>query len=922
MKKTILTLMFIILLCSSAYALVNDSLVYYSFDQTNVSGTTMYNLANPGTLDGTCTGFASGCQTNIGKIINGSDFSGNSDYISYGVINPADTDFSFSIWFRSNTNYGAGDYGSIVTNRVGTSEYFILRQEPDERLLFTADDGSNPNALFYPSGAINDNQWHHVVITRKASTNTFKMYVDGVLNGTDTNMDSSLDLTNAGTIGYDTQDATWDWKDDLDEFGWWSRTLNVTEVQELYNSGTGYNPYGATPAGPNVSVSNVVLSPSDPWDYENITCSYDITNNVSVDMSEINWYINNVYENFTEPCLQIAHNISSECGGLDTGSEREILIGLGGYFRNYTIPKQNKGAFWELDGNNYSFPDACLNETYLQTKYQSFFGAPGGTTYHCHNGTGWFELADIPSYYLGGEIYWNITPKTLNSSYIDGGDSVICEVFAQDNTTTGNTLNSTSINVTKYIMEDPTYTNPIIETETSNIIMIVNVSDNVASLNATLYYNGTQYTPTITEYARYYLLNTTVVAPDLGASANISLIHELTFTYDNSSNETTNSTEFFQYIYSIGIDNCSVYTIKGINFTLYDEDTLSKIVGSMAGYFEVWLESMDALVAFNLTWDGNSSDYSICISPDYANYSIYAQMEYGAEGYTTETYYFEDATINNVSEQVNLYLSNDTSLVTFTVEDQDYDPVAGAFISILKYDLTTDSYVTTEIIKTDTNGEAIGNIILNSQWYKFIVTYDGVIELETEPTKLSLTEYTLRISLADSYLDTYIVKEGITSSLTYNNVTQNFVYTFSDPSGTTTQACLKVTQARLTSDVLIETSCVTSSSGTILIGITDLNGTYIATGTVTIDDNSFVTDSLTIVFDTNYKTWGLSGVFASFLIVLTLIMVGIWNPMVAVLLGTIGVLVSVSLGLLGLTMTTVVTIIILGGIAMYRLNHK
>ena len=65
MKKTILTLMFIILLCSSAYALVNDSLVYYSFDQTNVSGTTMYNLANPGTLDGTCTGFASGCQTNI-----------------------------------------------------------------------------------------------------------------------------------------------------------------------------------------------------------------------------------------------------------------------------------------------------------------------------------------------------------------------------------------------------------------------------------------------------------------------------------------------------------------------------------------------------------------------------------------------------------------------------------------------------------------------------------------------------------------------------------------------------------------------------------------------------------------------------------------------------------------------------------------
>jgi len=51
---------------------------------------------------------------------------------------------------------------------------------------------------------------------------------------------------------------------------------------------------------------------------------------------------------------------------------------------------------------------------------------------------------------------------------------------------------------------------------------------------------------------------------------------------------------------------------------------------------------------------------------------------------------------------------------------------------------------TIETLKTDEQGEALGNIVLDTAWYKFMVEYEGVTYLDTTPTKMTSTTRTLQ----------------------------------------------------------------------------------------------------------------------------------------------------------------------------------
>jgi hypothetical protein len=73
-----------------------------------------------------------------------------------------------------------------------------------------------------------------------------KIYLDGVYEASEVepdNFPSGTDCT-AGTNGITGVDA---YRGELDEFVLYDRALSVIEIGELYNSGTGYNPYYTAP---------------------------------------------------------------------------------------------------------------------------------------------------------------------------------------------------------------------------------------------------------------------------------------------------------------------------------------------------------------------------------------------------------------------------------------------------------------------------------------------------------------------------------------------------------------------------------------------------------------------------------------------------------------------------------------------------
>jgi len=269
------------------------------------------------------------------------------------------------------------------------------------------------------------------------------------------------------------------------------------------------------------------------------------------------------------------------------------------------------------------------------------------------------------------------------------------------------------------------------------------------------------------------------------------------------------------------------------------------------------------------------------------------------------------------------YLTNGTSIVEFTVLDQNGDEVEDAYIKVKKYDIGTGTYKTIETLKTDQQGKALGNIILDTTWYEFIVEYGGTVYLEDGPTKITSTTRTFRINLLSDFYDRYTdVIYGITSSLNYTDATGNVRFTWSDPDGNYHYGCLKVTKKSLAGNTLINETCVQSTAGTILININStggVNGTYVAVGYIKFDE-PYILQVWEETWGSLSETYGKEGLFYGFLIILTVTMVGIFAPKVAIILAVIGLVFSSILGFFNMNPGWIVALVIAAGLTIYRMR--
>jgi len=466
------------------------------------------------------------------------------------------------------------------------------------------------------------------------------------------------------------------------------------------------------------------------------------------------------------------------------------------------------------------------------------------------------------------------------------------------------------------------YTTPVPELQEQSLTLRIEKPTGLLSTNATLYWNGTITNRTKVMFASYDLYTATFITQGIDSdSVQIPVVwnYNLTGASDGDSGNIT----FNQTVSKVLIDNCTDYHMRAINFSVRYQSNESELgTADIDGYFEIWVNSEDAFRPFNLTWRGGN-DYGICISPNTTSYKVFGQVEYTATDYNIGTYYFSNVTFDNITEVVNLYVTNG-SLVTFHVTDQDDDDVEDVFIHILRYNLPTDSYIVSEIVKTDSDGNALGLITLNTVWYKFMLIYDGELKLETEPTKITASPRNFRINLLDDYFDNFDDTQGITTELSFTNSTLNFAYTFINPEGTGVTACLDVTKRSINGDTLINNSCITAASGTILLNIGDNVGTntFIGVGSITRDGDTFITDTESVSFDYGYKVYGISGLFVSFFLILTLALIGVWNPGVSVLFMIVGVVTTNLLGFFQLNWEILIAFIIIGVITMYRVSRK
>jgi hypothetical protein len=147
-------------------------------------------------------------------------------------------DFTIETWIYSGTNgTSARTVGNLdsswISGRWVISTTTALNPN---KFIFACNNYSNSTDMLVSSVAANDNTWHHYAVTR--SGNTWRLFIDGVLQQTITSS-VSLDNGTASRIFIGTESPTaGNWAGYLDEFritkGYARYTANFTPPTSAY----------------------------------------------------------------------------------------------------------------------------------------------------------------------------------------------------------------------------------------------------------------------------------------------------------------------------------------------------------------------------------------------------------------------------------------------------------------------------------------------------------------------------------------------------------------------------------------------------------------------------------------------------------------------------------------------------------------
>ena len=377
-----------------------------------------------------------------------------------------------------------------------------------------------------------------------------------------------------------------------------------------------------------------------------------------------------------------------------------------------------------------------------------------------------------------------------------------------------------------------------------------------------------------------------------------------------------------------GLDNCTNLNnistnATTMNITFYDPDD-----NLVAVNYEILFDyARTSPYILNYSGAGTASNIRMCIYPSWGD--IYTDIFIS---YDNQTYQAADVLLNNVTTHLQLYTLLDTTQVTFTVLDLTGTAIQDAYIHVMKWDVGDNAYLTTEILRTDSNGVAVANsIVLYTQYYKFIVIYEGqtkLVDPENQGIRIFSTTRTFRISIDETeWFDNYNTILEVYTNISFNATgTNSFVFTWVNPVGDSINGCLKVIKRNTTKETSLSDSCTDSASASIVYAITPAKcNTFYATGYFKFDGDIYVAETEVYTPTCDFTLYDLKGDqgkkesgFVAFLLIVTLALIGIASPVISFILFSLGLIVTVSLGMWQMSLQIVVGIIILGCFYIFR----
>jgi hypothetical protein len=390
-------------------------------------------------------------------------------------------------------------------------------------------------------------------------------------------------------------------------------------------------------------------------------------------------------------------------------------------------------------------------------------------------------------------------------------------------------------------------------------------------------------------------------------------------------NETfTVSVDLSGYALTNATQNVSVSGDTNLTFYLREENTLN---------ITIYNETSNTLLnTINVTVDIIQSNQTTNLST--ANGTLYAtglasgdlEIRYSGGSANGRTYFV--TLTNRTYQEIRLYLLENaaSTWITFDLVDQNGQDLEEAIIKAQRFYPAENLYRTVAMTKSNFNGESTLDLVEKTTtpnvFYKFIVEVDGVVKETTNATEILSTTLYFTIDVLEDVFTSWDGMENVQYTLTYDNATTSFSFTWSDTTGLTEYGCLKVTRHTPLEHTIVCNNCTTSTGATIVCNVTDTGDLYKAVGLIetTTNGSLYTVATESWNFDMKWATFGSFGVFLALLFVMVMAGVGLWNPVVAVVLTLVGLIFSVIIGLVNLTYVSLVTLVIIGIITIFKMR--
>ena len=491
----------------------------------------------------------------------------------------------------------------------------------------------------------------------------------------------------------------------------------------------------------------------------------------------------------------------------------------------YRILFDNSGGTWTVKANNtlpalyYPIITSSVNYT---TGIDSV-GSEDATTWYALANITFSSLGNFNMTFPGGLFLWNCYSCDNSSN---------C-AFAPTNYSFYSSINSVTYNTTSTIGNIENY--------------IINYTG--ANLNSIIFnYNGTQYNPNslITDSGGNFISTNTLNVPFSATTVNRSFYWNL-----NLDSNTFNSSTYNQTINSFGIDNCTTFTTKILNLTMFDEQTQKLINGTASnGTIQVSLTlypvnqypNPSYIVGSFAQNYFNTNNASVCINVSNLDGSIYymdAQFRYFANDYVTKLYNIQKYLLTNTTtlQNITLYDLNSSVSTSFAlnIKDTNYLPITNAVIVLQRKYVSNNSFQTVEAPLSDNNGNSVLHIDLNGVVYTITILQNGVtlgtfanINPICVNPLISICSLNLFLPLANIGFNNYNSFGNLNYILSFNPTTRtvSLIYNTVDNSAT----LVNITSRDIQNNATYCSSQSLSSAGTLncVIPLSYGNVTFIA----------------------------------------------------------------------------------------------